>query len=204
MYLDTTEPSLSLWPQHWRILHNMEKAGTCTQRKSTSVFCRYWNANWKYKRTNWHFLFTDMMRIHDPPTVWHLYIMLIDECLDIRVFAQFECWELENFINDTLRIIKLEANLVDRVHINWCSAIYGCLIILILSLPEVSFAFGFSRNDITKSQNVMKSMYCVCLCLCVCVCAYVCLFVCMLKNNEFSWTKFWKDHLECCSLHQTY
>ena len=94
-------------------------------------------------------------------------------------------WQLKNK--------NLEVNLVNRDHINCRTAIYSCLIMLIFFVTEVSFAFGFIRNDLARSQHVTKKNV-----LCVCVC------VCFLQSRKCTWTKIWMDHLECCSLHPTY
>ena len=95
-------------------------------------------------------------------------------------------WQLKNNNNVVVK-------LVNRDHINCRTAIYSCLIMLILFVTEVSFACGFIINDLTRSQRVTKYSA---------LCVFV--FVCVLKTLNFSWTKFWNDLLECCRLYQTY
>ena len=71
-------------------------------------------------------------------------------------------WEVKKW---HLKRNNLEVNFVNNDHVNCRTAIYSCLIVLMLYGTEVSFEFGFIGNDIIRSQHVTKYKV---------LCVYVC------------------------------
>ena len=107
-----------------------------------------------------------------------------------------ETWEIQKW---QLRNNNLEVNIVNKDHINFHTAIYSCLTMLIFFINEVNFACGFIGNNIKRSQHITKyNVLCMFVCVCACVRARV--IACILQIHKFSWTK----HQECCRFNPTY
>ena len=95
-----------------------------------------------------------------------------------------ETWEIQKW---QLRNNNLEVNIVNKDHINFHTAIYSCLTMLIFFINEVNFACGFIGNNIKRSQHITKyNVLCMFLCVCACVRAWLRAFYKFINFHERS------------------